>query len=84
MNKLKSLLKKKDGFLTAAEANAISISNERLRLLVKDGSLERVAYAHDILPDKMYIFQKRRPKLIYSLKTALFLHNLTDRDPINL
>ncbi|MDR1522762.1 MAG: type IV toxin-antitoxin system AbiEi family antitoxin domain-containing protein [Endomicrobium sp.] len=87
MNQLKYLFKKKGGILTASEANAVGISNERLRLLVKDGVLERVAYgiyaSHDILPDKMYIFQKRRPKLIYSHETALFLHNLTDRDPIN-
>jgi predicted transcriptional regulator of viral defense system len=87
MDQLKSLLKKKDGILTTAEANTVGISNERLRLLVKDGTLERVAYgiyaSHDVLPDKMYIFQKRRPKLIYSHETALFLHNLTDRDPIN-
>ncbi|MCL1901332.1 MAG: type IV toxin-antitoxin system AbiEi family antitoxin domain-containing protein [Endomicrobia bacterium] len=87
MDKLKSLLKKNDGILTASEANAVGISNERLRLLVKDGSLERVAHgvyaSRDVLLDKMYIFQKRRPKLIYSHETALFLHNLTDRDPIN-
>ena len=87
MNKFKSLLKKKDGILTTAEANAVGISNERLRLLVKDGTLERVAYgiyaSHDVLLDKMYILQKQRPKLIYSHETALFLHNLTDRDPIN-
>jgi predicted transcriptional regulator of viral defense system len=87
MDKLKSLLKKNDGILTTSEANAVGISNERLRLLVNDGVLERVAHgvyaSHDILPDKMYIFQKRRPKLIYSHETALFLHNLTDRDPIN-
>ena len=87
MNQLKSLLKKKDGILTTAEANGVGISNERLRLLVKNGTLERVTHgvyaSHDILPDKMYIFQKRRPKLIYSHETALFLHDLTDRDPIN-
>jgi predicted transcriptional regulator of viral defense system len=87
MDKLKSLLKNNAGILTASEANAIGISNERLRLLVKDDSLERVAHgiyaSRDILPDKMYVFQKQRPKLIYSHETALFLHNLTDRDPIN-
>lgn len=87
MNKLKSLLKKNDGILTTSEANAVGIHNERLRLLVKNGTLERVSHgvyaSPDILPDKMYIFQKRRPKLIYSHETALFLHNLTDRDPIN-
>ena len=87
MNKLKSLLEKNDGILTTSEANSVGIHNERLRLFVKDGTLERVSHgvyaSHDVLPDKMYIFQKRRPKIIYSHETALFLHNLTDRDPIN-
>ena len=31
----------------------------------------------------MYATQQRRPKIIYSHETALFLHNLTDRDPIS-
>jgi predicted transcriptional regulator of viral defense system len=31
----------------------------------------------------MYITQLRRPKIIYSHETALFLHELTDRDPIS-
>lgn len=37
---------------------------------------------HEIA-DKMYIVQLRRPKIIYSHETALFLHELTDCDPIN-
>jgi predicted transcriptional regulator of viral defense system len=31
----------------------------------------------------MYVAQLRRPKIIYSHETALFLHALTDRDPVN-
>ncbi|MDR1941571.1 MAG: type IV toxin-antitoxin system AbiEi family antitoxin domain-containing protein [Endomicrobium sp.] len=87
MNELKSLLKKKNGIITTAEANAIGISRAQLWLLAKSGELEHVAHSiyisPDILPDKMYILQKQRSKLIYSHETALFLHNLTDRDPIN-
>ncbi len=30
----------------------------------------------------MYVHWLRRPKIIYSHETALFLHNLCDRDPI--
>ncbi len=63
------------------------ISNERLRLLVNSGNLERVTTGIYALPDeftdKMFIVQLRRPKIIYSHETALFLHELTDRDPIN-
>lgn len=48
--------------------------------------LERVSFGIYVLPDEftdqMYIIQQQRPKLIYSHETALFLHDLTDRDPI--
>ncbi|MDD3663025.1 MAG: type IV toxin-antitoxin system AbiEi family antitoxin domain-containing protein [Candidatus Pacebacteria bacterium] len=75
------------GVITTAQANEAGISNERMRLFVKSGKLERVAFGIYMLPDeyvdKMYISQLRRPKIIYSHETALFLHDLTDRDPIN-
>lgn len=84
---LLSVLRENRGMMTTAQANAVGVSNERLRLLVKSGDLERVAQGVYILPDefedKMYIAQLRRPKMIYSHETALYLHDLTDRDPIN-
>jgi len=84
---LKSILTKNSSTVTTAQANEVGISNERLRLLVKSGDLERAAFGVYILPDefvdKMYITQLRRPKIIYSHETALFLHDLTDRDPVS-
>lgn len=86
-NELQSILMQNGGMITTAQANEVGISNERMRLFVKSGDLERVAFGVYVLPDefadKMYIFQLRRPKIIYSHETALFLHDLTDRDPIN-
>ncbi|WP_310602159.1 type IV toxin-antitoxin system AbiEi family antitoxin domain-containing protein [Anaerosporobacter sp.] len=87
LNELQVLLEQNSGTITAAQANAIGISNERLRLLVYAGKLERAAHGvyvfPDDFPDKMYVAQIRRPKMIYSHETALFLHELTDRDPIS-
>lgn len=86
-NVLQSVLKQNGGILTTALANKVGVSNERLRLLVKSGDLERVTFGVYILPDEiadmMYVAQLRRPKTIYSHETALFLHDLTDRDPIS-
>jgi predicted transcriptional regulator of viral defense system len=86
-NELQSVLKQNGGIVTTAQANETGVSNERLRLLVHSGDLERVTTGIYVLPDeftdKMYIVQLRRPKIIYSHETALFLHELTDRDPIN-
>lgn len=86
-NELQSVMKQNGGMVTTAQANEVGISNERLRLLVHSGDLERVTTGIYVLPDeftdKMFIVQLRRPKIIYSHETALFLHELTDRDPIN-
>lgn len=75
------------GTITNKQAGDIGISRERLRLLVNTGELERVTngiyISLDTLPDKMYIEQMRKPKMVYSHETALFLNDLTDRDPIN-
>lgn len=85
--KLQSVLTQNGGTVTTAQANAVGISNERLRLLVKSGDLERAAFGVYVLPDefvdKMYAAQLRRPKIIYSHEMALFLHDLTDRDPVS-
>jgi len=84
---LQLVLAQNGGMLTTAQANEAGFSNERLRLLVKSGELERVSFgvyvSPDELVDKMYASQLRRPKTIYSHETALFLHDLTDRDPIS-
>lgn len=83
---LQIILQENGGVITTAGANAAGISNECLRRLVGSGKLERVAHGVYISPDdftdKMYVAQLRRPKMIYSHETALFLHGLTDRDPI--
>jgi predicted transcriptional regulator of viral defense system len=86
-DKLQSLLTQNGGTVTTAQANEAGVSNERLRLLVKKGELEWASFGVYVSPDefvdKMYTAQLRRPKIIYSHETALFLHDLTDRDPLS-
>jgi predicted transcriptional regulator of viral defense system len=84
---LQSVLTQNNGTITTKEANRSGISNERLRLLVRSGELERLARGVYSLPenfiDNMFVYQLSRPSIIYSHETALFLHNLTDRDPVS-
>jgi predicted transcriptional regulator of viral defense system len=84
---LQTLLDQNNGTITNKQAAEVGFSRERLRLLVHAGKLDRIAagvyISPDSLPDKMYVEQTRKPKLIYSHETALFLHDLTDRDPIS-
>lgn len=37
----------------------------------------------DTFEDDLYMLQARSPQLIFSHETALYLHDLTDRDPIS-
>jgi len=84
--RLKELLNEHDGTITTKEATAAGISKEMLRLFTNSGEIERVAQGVYISPeaflDKMYVLQKRLSNIIYSHETALFLHDLTDRDPV--
>ena len=83
---LLNLLNTNKGIITNKQAGEIGFSRERLRLLANMGDLERMAagvyISPDALPDKMYIEQIRKPKIVFSHETALFLHDLTDRDPL--
>lgn len=84
--KLRKLLNQHGGTITTKEASEAGISKEMLRLLTNAGEVERVAQgvyiAQEAFLDKMYVLQKRLSTIIYSHETALFLHDLTDRDPI--
>lgn len=67
-------------------ANEHGISNERLRLMEKQGVIEKVDYGLYVHKDKpidlLHAYQQRR-QVIYSHETALYLHDLTDRDPLS-
>ncbi len=86
VNDLEKLIKRNKGIITTRLTNEHNIHREYLRELVRLGKLERVAYGVYITPDawedKMFIHQLRKKKMIYSHETALYLHALTDREPL--
>jgi predicted transcriptional regulator of viral defense system len=85
--KLKAMLIENNGVLLTKEASSAGIPNTYLTEFVRQGKLERTNYGVYVTPDAfedtMYILQKRRGKIIFSHDTALFLHDLTDRDPLS-
>ncbi len=87
IEELKELIKKYDGVITTKLVEKNNIHREYLRGLVRNGDLERVAHgvyiSTEIWGDQMMILQLRKSKMIYSHETALYLHDLTDRDPID-
>lgn len=80
------LIKQQDGLVLTRDAEAAGIPRYYLTVLAREGVIERVSHGiyvtPDTLGDDLYILQARSPQLIFSHETALYLHDLTDRDPI--
>lgn len=85
-NQLKKFIEQHDGIVTTKLVEEYHFNREQLHSLVREGDLERVAYGVyttlGVWEDPLLILQLRRNKVIYSHETALFLHDLIDRDPI--
>jgi predicted transcriptional regulator of viral defense system len=86
--KVYPLLKQRGGHLRTKEARENGVKNKTMQRLADQGLIERVAHGlyvgADVFPDPFYVAQHRCPKGVFSNETALFLHDLSDRDPIRL
>lgn len=85
-NKVLTIAKENNGTVTSAMIQSAGIARQYLKLLVDDGSLEKVSRGVYVLPevwdDEFFNLQKKKKKGIFSNETALFLHDLTDRTPL--
>lgn len=83
---LESLISDKNGIVITKEVESKGIPRHYLTLFMREGKLERVSHGvyvtSDAFEDEMYTLQMKSPKVIFSHETALFLHELTDRDPL--
>lgn len=83
---LSRIIKENNGLILASQVREMNISDKCLSKLVKLGEIERVERGiyvlTDVLEDEMYILQLKYKQAIFSHETALYLHELTDRDPI--
>lgn len=86
--KLQKLIIDNNGILLTKVVSKAGIPRVYIAQLVKQGvleKLERGAYiTKDAFDDEMYRIQSKYPPLVFSHDTALFLHDLTDRDPLQL
>ena len=83
--KLEKLIEKQNGYITTQDAMREGIHREYLTMFVEEEKLIRTAsgvyqspYAWE---DKLYMYQQKKKRMIYSHETALYLHGLSDRDP---
>lgn len=86
IEKIKKLLKKKNGIITTREVENIGINSRVLTRMIEKGIIERVArgiyISANTLEDKYFITQAICKKGIFSHETALYFHDLCDRTPI--
>lgn len=85
-NQLLQLIEQQDGLILTREAEEAGIPRHYLTLLAREGLIERASHGVYVTPgtfeDELYMLQARSPQLVFSHETALYLHDLTDRDPI--
>lgn len=83
--KLESLLNEQGGMIQTSEAVKRGVSKPVFYNYVKEKKLEQAAHGIYVSPDAwidaMYLIHMRCSHGIFSHETALFFHDLTDREP---
>ena len=86
--KLEALAAADGGVLTTAGAGSAGISRTSLAKFISENGYERVSQGIYISPDawwdEAYLLQLRCPQLVFSHDSALFYHDLTDREPLQM
>ena len=84
--KLKILIEQYGGLLLTKNVTEAGIPRVFISQLVEQGILEKIErgtyITKDAFDDEMYRLQAKYPAVVFSHETALFLHDLTDRDPL--
>lgn len=84
-NLILDLVSQNNGMITSAMVVKNGLARGSLKYLVEIGRLEQVNRGVYCLPDcwedEFFSLQARYKKGIFSLDTALYLHDLTDRNP---
>lgn len=81
MSDIKEILKANQGIVTFSQVKEAGVSYNVIRKMLDEGQLEKVESGIYQLPnsyvDELYVLQHRYPKGVYSLETALWLHELS-------
>jgi len=84
--RIEQIASESGGYFLTRNAESAGITKAALSLYAKQGKLERVRRGVYILPanfeDEMFSVQATVPLAVYSHDTALYLHDLCDRDPL--
>lgn len=83
-DQLHNLIESNNGYLFSLEAAALGISRTYISKYIKENNMEKVArgiyVTEDTWPDDLFVLQRTYSDIIYSGETALYLHQLIDRE----
>jgi len=84
---LDKLLEEQNGYIRLIDAQNEGVSKHAVLEYVRRNEMEKVASGIYILPDawedRLYLLQLRNRKIVFSHETALYIHNLSDREPFS-
>lgn len=85
--KMEQLAEADGGVLKTSSVTAMGISKTALAQFISKNKYERVSpgvyLAPDAWRDDAYLLQLRCPQVVFSHDSALFYHDLTDREPLH-
>lgn len=85
---IEQILAENNGILKTADVIAAGISKEYFYRYVRIAGLEKAAHgiyiSPDAWPDDMYLLGEQFPKAVFSHETALYLHDLAEKEPMPL
>lgn len=84
--KLRELMEANDGMIRTSQVTEAGISKPALYQYIKENEIDQLSHGvyalRDSWADMMYLIHLRCKQAVFSHETALFLHDLTDREPI--
>ncbi len=85
-DKILKIVEKNNGYVTTKEVVENGINKTFLTNMVKNGTLVRISRGYYGLPnyieDEYYKIASKSKNVRFSMATALYLHNLSDRTPL--
>ena len=82
---VKQLLRENQGWLTSKEILDLGVSKyefyRAIQLLEPERPGQGTYVSADVWPDSMYLIHLRSAQAVFSHETALFLHDMTNREP---
>lgn len=83
---IENLIQSNNGMIQTSQAITIGISKPVLYQYIKENGMEQIAHGvyatKDAWIDAMYMVHIRCEQAVFSHETALFFHDLTDREPM--